>query len=137
MAHPNRGLGWTSQCQEDGYVYGIDDLTVGRQSNHGATRRYPQRRCSMNAIGSFHPLIAEDAEAEPVLFVFAANTLTQRRAIHDEALHRLSAATALSDALMTAKVEAHGPWSHTVLLEAVHILARDAQGLLSTLSPES
>ncbi|WP_386067853.1 hypothetical protein ACFJIW_24045 [Tahibacter sp. UC22_41] len=90
----------------------------------------------MNAIGSFYPLIAEGAEAESVLFVFAANNLTQRRAIHDEALHRLNAATALSDALLTTKVEAHSPWSHTALLEAVHILTRDAQGLLSAMSPE-
>lgn len=91
----------------------------------------------MNSTGSFQPLVVEGEDAESVLFIFAADTPIQRRAIHDEALHRLSAATALSDALMTAKVEAHGPWSHTVLLEAVHILARDAQGLLSALSPES
>ncbi|WP_257387135.1 hypothetical protein [Tahibacter caeni] len=90
----------------------------------------------MEATGSFHPLIAESADANSVLFVFTADTALQRRAIHDEALHRLGAATALSDALMTAKVEAHGPWSHTVLLEAVHILARDAQGLLSVMSTD-
>lgn len=91
----------------------------------------------MNAIGSFHPLITEGTDAESVLFVFAADTLPQRRAIHEEALHRLSAATALSDALLTTRIEAHGPWSHTALLEAVHILTRDAQGLLSAMSPES
>ncbi len=91
----------------------------------------------MNAIGSFQPLITQGTDAESVLFVFAANTRIQRRAIHDEALHRLSAATALSEALMTSKVEAHGPWSHTALLEAFHILTRDAQGLLSAISPPS
>lgn len=91
----------------------------------------------MNATSSFHPLIADDADARSALFVFAADTPIQRRAIHEEALHRLSAATALSDALLTAKVETHGPWSHTALLEAVHILTRDAQGLLSAISPPS
>lgn len=91
----------------------------------------------MNAIGSFHPLIAEGKDTKGVLFVFTTDTPTQRRAIHEEALHRLSAATALSDALLTAKVETHGPWSHTALLEAVHILTRDAQGLLSAISPPS
>lgn len=91
----------------------------------------------MEATGSFHPLIAESADANGVLFVFTADTALQRRAIHQEALHRLNAATALSDALLTTKVEAHGPWSHTALLEAVHILTRDAQGLLSAISPPS
>lgn len=91
----------------------------------------------MDAIGSFHPLITECADARSALFVFAADTPIQRRAIHDEALHRLSAATALSNALMTMKVEAHSPWSHTALLEVVHILTRDAQGLLSAISPPS
>lgn len=90
----------------------------------------------MNAIGSFHPLITESTDAKSVLFVLATETAIQHRAIHKEALHRLSAATALSDALLTTKVEAHGPWSHTALLEAVHILTRDAQGLLSAMSPE-
>lgn len=88
----------------------------------------------MNAIGSFHPLIAEGADAESVLFVFATNTSTQRRAIHEEALHRLDAATALGDALMTTKIEAHSPWSHAPLLEAVTILTRDARGLLSAMA---
>jgi len=88
----------------------------------------------MNPIGSFQPLIAEGAEAKPVLFVFAADTPIQRRAIHEEALHRLDAATALGDALMTTKVEAHSPWSHAPLLEAVNILMRDARGLLSAIA---
>lgn len=87
----------------------------------------------MNATGSFHPLIAEGPDAESVLFVFAADTPTQRRAVHEEALYRLSAATALSDALMTTKVEAHSGWSHVPLLEAVGILARDAQGLIEAM----
>ncbi|MBN8740584.1 MAG: hypothetical protein BGP24_21520 [Lysobacterales bacterium 69-70] len=91
----------------------------------------------MDATGSFHPLIANGADAKSALFVFAADTPIQRRAIHDEALHRLVAAIALSEALLTTKVEAHGPWSHTALLEAVHILTRDAQGLLSAISPPS
>ena len=66
----------------------------------------------MDSTGSFHPLISEDADAKSVLFVFAADTALQRRAIHQEALHRLDAATALGDLLMTTKVEAHSPWSH-------------------------
>lgn len=94
------------------------------------------KAANMEATGSFHPLIAEGADANSVLFVFAADTAIQRRAIHEEALHRLNAATALSGALMTTKVEAHGPWSHTALLEAVHILARDAQGLLSIMAAD-
>lgn len=87
----------------------------------------------MNEIGSFQPLIAEGADADSVLFVFAADTPIQRRAIQEEAIYRLSAATALSDALMTTKVEAHSPWSHISLLEAVSILTRDAHGLLSAM----
>lgn len=90
----------------------------------------------MSAMGSFHPLVVEGAEAESVLFVFAADTALQRRAIHKEALHRLDAATALSDALMTTKVEAHSPWSHAPLLEAVTILTRDARGLLSAMADD-
>lgn len=87
----------------------------------------------MNAMGSFQPLVADGTEADSVLFVFAADTPIQRRAIQEEAIYRLSAATALSDALMTTKVEAHSPWSHISLLEAVNILTRDAQGLLSAM----
>ena len=55
----------------------------------------------MNAMGSFQPLAVDGGEAGSVLFVFAADTPIQRRAIHEEAIYRLSAATALSDALMT------------------------------------
>lgn len=88
----------------------------------------------MDATGSFHPLIAEGADAKSALFVFAADTALQRRAIHQEALHRLHVATALGDALMTTKVEAHSPWSHAPLLEAVTILTRDARGLLSAMA---
>jgi len=91
----------------------------------------------MDSTGSFHPLISEDADAKSVLFVFAADTALQRRAIHQEALHRLHAATALGDALMTTKVEAHSPWSHAPLLEAVTILMRDARGLISAMAGDA
>lgn len=84
----------------------------------------------MNAHGSFYPLIADGESADPVLFACAVDTPTQRRALHQEALARLSAASALSDALTTVRVEAHDDRSHVPLLEAIAILSRDARGLL-------
>ncbi len=90
----------------------------------------------MNAMGSFLPLLANGSEAASVLFVFAADTPTQRRAIHEEALYRLDAATALSEVLTTTRIEAHGSLSHVPLMDAVGILMRDARGLLSAMDAD-
>ncbi|TDR41091.1 hypothetical protein DFR29_1113 [Tahibacter aquaticus] len=84
----------------------------------------------MKSIGSFHPLPCETGDDAGVLFAFAVDTPAQRRALHQEALARLSAANALSDALTTVRVEAHDDRSHVPLLEAIAILSRDARGLL-------
>lgn len=87
----------------------------------------------MNVRGSFYPLVADGEIAEPVLFAFAVNTPLQRQALHQEALARLSAASALSDALTTVRIEAHDDRSHAPFLEAIAILSRDARGLLVAL----
>jgi hypothetical protein len=87
----------------------------------------------LGTIGSFHPLPSESGESTSVLFALATNTPTQRRALHQEALSRLAAASALSDALMTMRVEDHDDRSHVPLLEAIAILSRDARGLLAVM----
>lgn len=84
----------------------------------------------MTTHGSFYPLISDGESVDSVLFAFAVNTPTQRRALQQEALARLSAASALSDALTTVRIEAHDDRSHAPFLEAIAILSRDAQGLL-------
>ena len=87
----------------------------------------------MSRSGSFHPLPAESGDQASVLFAFTTDTPTQRRALHQEAMSRLSAASALSDALMTARIEDHDDRSHVPLLEAIAILSRDARGLLAAM----
>ena len=84
----------------------------------------------MKSIGSFYPLTADDSAAPAVLFAYAVDTPEHRRALHDEAMARLEAVASLSDALLTMQVDDHDKRSHTRVMEAIAILARDAKGLI-------
>lgn len=84
----------------------------------------------MNAIGSFYPLSGDDQNADPVLFALTTPTPKQRMAVYEEAIARLAAAQALSEALLTVQLEAPDRRCHLPFLEAVAILSRDAKGLL-------
>lgn len=81
-------------------------------------------------IGSFFPLVDEDAESPAVLFAFTADTPQQRRALHDEVVSRLSAVRSLSNALLAMQVEDHDRRSHARVMEAIAILSRDVLGLV-------
>lgn len=84
----------------------------------------------MTHHGSFHPLRLEVGSAEPVLFALVLDTPAQRDALQDEVLARASAIHHLSEALVTARLEAPDTRSHGAILEAVAILSRDVCGLL-------
>lgn len=84
----------------------------------------------MNRQGSFHPLRREAGSTEPVLFAFVLDTPAQRDALQDEVLSRVSAIHHLSEALVTARLEAPDARSHRAILEAVAILSRDVCGML-------
>jgi hypothetical protein len=84
----------------------------------------------MKPIGSFYPLANDDATAPPVLFAYAVDTPEQKRALHDEAMARLSAVSSLSDALLTMQVDDPDRRSLTRVIEAIAILSRDAKGLI-------
>ncbi|WP_386066853.1 hypothetical protein ACFJIW_20420 [Tahibacter sp. UC22_41] len=84
----------------------------------------------MKPTGSFHPLAGDAAEAPAVLFAYAVDTPEQKRALHDEAMVRLSAVSSLSDALLTMQVDDHNRRSHVRVMEAIAILSRDAKELM-------
>lgn len=113
----------------------MDPVTRSRQ--HGAQdsqskqplRPSPDASAGRTA-GSFYPLHNTSPTDTPVLFAFAPDTPAQRDAVRQEALTRLSAAAALSDAMLTVQVQAHDGFSHLPFLEAIAILSRDAMGLL-------
>lgn len=119
----------------------MDPVTRPRQ--HGAKdsqSKQPLRprpdASTGQAVGSFYPLFNTSTEDTPVLFAFAPDTPAQHDAIRQEALTRLSAAAALSDALLTVEVQAHDGFSHLPFLEAIAILSRDAMGLLQVPAAE-
>ncbi len=89
----------------------------------------------MKPIGSFHPLPTEFHSAEHVLFAFAVDTPKQRRAVHDEAMLRLKAASLLSEALLTTAVDSPDERTHVAFVEAIAILSRDALGLFEVMEP--
>lgn len=84
----------------------------------------------MTPVGSFHPIPTDATGSTPVLFAFVTDTPIQRAALRQEILERLSAVTALGEALLTVEIEAHDGRSHQPFVEAMAILARDALGLL-------
>ncbi|TDR42998.1 hypothetical protein DFR29_1072 [Tahibacter aquaticus] len=79
---------------------------------------------------SFYPLAGDNSETQPVLFALALDNPQQRNALLDEAMVRLNAATAMSDALVTAQIEPHGARTHAPFAEAIAILSRDAAQLM-------
>lgn len=79
---------------------------------------------------SFYPLVGDNSDTQPVLFALALDNPQQRTALLDEAMARLNAATAMSDALVSVQIEPHGARTHAPFAEAIAILSRDAAQLM-------
>jgi hypothetical protein len=84
--------------------------------------------------GSFHPLRRDARGDHPVMFAYILDSRENREALDDEIDSRLAAIQELSETIATAQLESPDSRSHSGILEAVAILARDVRGLMEARS---